>query len=121
MMISIDIDLLPVHWGFLFHLAVLAAVIIVLLQIQTARLLDEMRRHDVKDAVFKIRSGAKFLTILALLWTAVYVYGNGWQPWPPLVLFLAAYDVQAAMSVVVMRRDVYELRGGHPASVTEEA
>ncbi len=103
------IDALPIHWGFVFQITTLGTVFLVLYQIATAKTLDRLRRHDLSRAVFHARRTSLIVMLLALLWSVVYAHGNGWQPWPPIVLFLLAYDVQVITHVIVMRCDITRL------------
>jgi len=103
------IDALPVHWGFLFQLTAFATVFLVLYQIATSQTLDRLRRHELSRTVFHARRTSLIVMLLALLWAVVYAHGNGWQPWPPIVLFLLAYDVEVITHVIVMRCDIARL------------
>lgn len=103
---GLGLDTLPIHWNALFQITALITVFLVLYQIATSQKLDAMRRHDVSRLVFHLRRGSLIVMLLTMLWAVIYVHDNGWQPWPPIVLFLIAYNVQVASHVIVMRCDI---------------
>ena len=96
------------HLHFIFQLFVMAAIVLVLWQIKVADCVDRLR-YPQKDSWFRIRRAAMFIKIGALCWGVVYGYSNRWTPWPPMVLFLAAFDVGVLMQIFIMRRDLVRL------------
>lgn len=106
---GLGLDTLPIHWGTLFQIAAIITVGLVLVQISTAQKLDAVRRHDVSRLVFHLRRGSLFAMLLTMIWSVIYGHENGWQPWPPIVLFLFAYDLQVVSHIFVMRCDLAAL------------
>lgn len=96
------------HLHFTFQALVIAAIFLVLWQIKVADCLDGMR-YSSKDWWFRIRRGSMFIKLGALCWGVVYGYSNHWTPWPPVILFIAAFDVCVLAQVKIMKRDLVRL------------
>lgn len=100
-----------VPWGLILQALVFISIVVVLLQIKTADTLDGMRRHAPQQHVFfSIRRAAMFIKLLSLCWAVIYGYDHGWQPWPPFVLFLMAFNVHAVMYMLILKHDIWQLR-----------
>lgn len=107
----VRLDQLPIHWGILFEIFVSASVFLVLWQIKLAQSLDLYRFNgEANGWLFKVRRTAMFLKVGALCWTIIYSAQNGWQPWPPIVLFILAFDIYVVTHIMVMRKDIARLR-----------
>lgn len=96
------------HLHFIFQMLVAAAIVLVLWHIKVADCLDRVR-FPRKDLWFRIRRASMFVTLGALCWGVVYGYSNRWTPWPPVIVFLAAFDVSVLMQIFIMRRDLARL------------
>lgn len=96
------------HLHFIFQTLVVIAIGLVLWQIKVADCLDGLR-HSSKDWWFQIRRVAMFLMLGALCWGVVYGHSTGWTPWPPMLLFIAAFDVCVLAQVCIMKRDLVRL------------
>jgi hypothetical protein len=101
------------HLHFIFQMLVMSAIVLVLWQIKTADRLDRIR-HDHLDRLFWWRRATMFLKLLTLCWTVVYSYSNGWAPWPPIVGFLAAFDLHVVTQTFIMRQDIARLERMRP-------
>jgi cell division protein FtsW (lipid II flippase) len=103
------IDEIPIRWGILLPIVVLISVGVLMVHIKTAQDLDRRRRNPTKSASFSVRNGSMWAQMLALCWTVVYGHSQGWEPWPPVVVFLAAYDVHLISQIAIMRADIARL------------
>lgn len=92
----------------LFHGMVGFTILFVLMQIATADFLDRLR-HQNFGWWFHMRRGSQFLKLLALCWTVVYSERLGWEPWPPIVFFLFAFDVHVVFQTLIMRNDIRKI------------
>lgn len=92
----------------LFQSLVGGAIVLVLWQIKVADHLDALRSNS-KGGWFWWRRTAMFLKLVALCWTVVYSYENHWEPWPPITIFLAAFDFHVLTQICIMRRDLVRL------------
>lgn len=96
------------HLPFIFQVLVMAAIVLVLWQIKIGDCIDTMR-YPRKDGWFRIRRFSMFLKLGSLCWAVAYGYTRRWTPWPPMVLFIAAFDVYVLAHVFIMRRDLARL------------
>jgi hypothetical protein len=100
-----------IHWGALFDIFVAITIFIVLWQIKLAQSIDIRRFNgEAETPLFKLRRAAMFLKVGALCWTVIYSAQNDWQPWPPIVVFIAAFDVYVITAILVMRKDLERLK-----------
>jgi hypothetical protein len=90
----------------MFHWLVIIAVFLVAAEIKIADCLDKLRRHLTHRFLFRMRRTAMFLNLLSLCWAAGYSYSLGWDPWPPFIAFLLAYDAYVGAQILVMRDDL---------------
>jgi len=104
------LDDFPIHWGMIFQVLTLVTIILILWQIDTAGEVDKLRWNESSRIIFQIRRATMFLEAIALIWAVIYGHNRGWQPWPPLVAFLFALDLNIASHIMVMRADIVRLR-----------
>jgi hypothetical protein len=93
----------------IFHLLSIITIFLVLYQISIADRLDILRRHQ-QDVWFHVRRGTMFLKLLSLCWMVGYSYTRGWEPWPPIIAFLAAFDIHVGFQISLMRHDLWQMR-----------
>jgi hypothetical protein len=96
------------HLHFVFQMLVTIAVVLVLWQIKLAYCIDGIR-YPKRDWLFSVRRASVFIEMIALCWGVAYGHSNGWAPWPPMLLFLVAFDVSVAAQIFIMRRDLKRL------------
>ena len=107
------------HLHFVFQMLVMATIGLVLWEIKLAWCVDGLRYSRRKTSTvnsgrisgwwFQIRRGAMFIKLGSLCWCVVYGYSNRWLPWPPFILFIAAFDVGVVAQIFIMRRDLRRL------------
>ena len=95
------------HLHFVFQMLVATAVGLVLWQVKLADCIDGIRHK--RDWLFWVRRTSVFIMLGALCLSVVYGHSNRWDPWPPILLFLAAFDVYLLAQIVIMRRDLRRL------------
>jgi hypothetical protein len=95
-----------ISWSLLFQLLVIAAVFLVLVQIWVSDCLDRVRRHQTQRLLFRARRAAMFLLLLSLIGAVIYGRKNGWDPWPPVVIFMFLFNVYIITQILVMRDDL---------------
>jgi cytochrome bd-type quinol oxidase subunit 2 len=100
------IDELPVRWGILLPIVVMISIGVLMIHIKTAQELDRRRRNPTRSTAFTVRGTSMWAQMLTLCWMVVYGHSQGWEPWPPFVVFLAAYDVHLVSQIVIMRADL---------------
>jgi hypothetical protein len=105
------LDELPIHWGLIFQVLSFITIFLMLWEIDTAKALDDMRWSRMTGWMFVARRVAMWLKALTLCWAVIYIHGRGWQPWPPIVAFMAAFGLYTAMNTLVMRADIAKLKG----------
>lgn len=104
------IDQLPIRWNFVFELAIIFGILFTAAQVKLADMLDEKRfNSESMSLLFQLRRGSRWLKILVLCWMAIYAYNRGWNAWPPVVAFVAAFDLWVLLDVLVMRKDMDRL------------
>ena len=106
------LDSLPIHWAFLFQTLTIITVFLIMWQIHTAYELDKLRWNGVSERgiFFHFRRLTMFLKALALCWIVIYGDTRSWQPWPPFVAFLFAFDLNIIGQIMVMRQDIERVR-----------
>ena len=97
------------HLGFIFQVLVLVSIVIVLLQLKYMDAMDRIRRNE--GWVFCLRRAFIFGKLIALCWAVIYAHNMGWQPWPPFIAFLVAFDAKVIMEILVLRGDARKLGG----------
>jgi hypothetical protein len=107
---TLDTLLPPHYWNFIFQMLSVIAAVFVLWQINTSKQVDGLRHSQHPSPWFAVRRMAMFLKLLALMWTVIYVHDRAWQIWPPIVAFMAAFDVYILSEVLIMREDLKKLR-----------
>ena len=100
----------PIHWTIVFQVLVITAIFLVAAQIKMADIVDHLRHHDTDRWLFRVRKGLTFAKLLALCWTVEYSYTRGWQPWPPISMFLLAFNLRVVSELFVMKADIERLR-----------
>lgn len=105
------LDSLSNHLGFAFQVLVFASIFLVFWQIDVAKKLDDLRNNETDRLAFRMRRDAMFAKLMALCWTVIYSAVREWQPWPPIVLFLAAFDWYIIANIMVMRDDIKRIKG----------
>lgn len=97
-----------------FQFLVMSGVALILWQIDTAKIVDKLRHasNGGYRGLFVVRRLAMFLKALCLCWAVYYSSTRGWTPWPPFLLFLAAFDSYVIVHILIMRRDIERLRNG---------
>jgi hypothetical protein len=106
-----NLDDLPIHWGFAFQLLSFVAIFLMLWEADTAKRLDHVRWNGEVPLLFKVRRAAMMLKALALCWAVIYSHNRGWQPWPPIVAFLVAFCCYVIVNTLVMRADMLKVKG----------
>jgi hypothetical protein len=112
------IDSSPLHWTLIFHLSVIAAVVLVLWQIKTADILNAIRWNGTNGWLLTARRLTMFAKLAGLLWAVIYSQALGWQPWPPIVAFVIAFDAHTALDIYLMSEDIKMLRACIRAGMT---
>lgn len=92
-------------WGSLFQILTLATVGLMFSQIAIAERVDKLRRNQVRDFAFRLRKGSMIGKLVMLCLCVAYGYDRGWDPWPPIVLFLVAADINIISEILVLRKD----------------
>lgn len=105
----IEAVMTPMHWAFLLQALTLLSIASIMLHIKTAEALDTRRRNPTNAPAFSVRSLSMWVQMGVLCWTVSYGHANGWDPWPPFVVFLAAYDAHVISQIVIMRADLARL------------
>lgn len=88
---------------YVFEALVIGSVFLVLFQIQTADCVDKLRQNDTRALPFRMRRVGAIVEIVALCFTASYSYG--WEPWPPLIALIVAFDVRVIAQIMVLTID----------------
>jgi predicted MFS family arabinose efflux permease len=105
------IDALPMPWNFVFQVVCVISITVILWQIKCADMLDHMRHPSEENGVlFAIRRSAKFVMALTLCWVVIYAHQRAWTVWPPIIIFLLAFDVHSITHILVMREDIKKRR-----------
>lgn len=99
-----------ITWGGAFQILTLLTIVLMFDQIATAERVDKLRRNAIHDWPFLLRKGSMILKLIVLCLTVAYGYKHGWEPWPPMVWFLLAADLNIASEIVVLRGDEKRLR-----------
>jgi hypothetical protein len=103
------LESLPIHWGFLFQLLVLFSIVVILLQIKYVDAIDKIRHSTEQKWIFQLRRAFMFGQLLALIWMVIYGHNKGWQPWPPLAVFLILFDARIISEILILRIDFKRL------------
>lgn len=105
-MISAAID--QANWTAIMQVVVLIGVMLSIFRMQTAEQLEEIVGCNAHHGFLgTARRLGHFLTAIVLLWCAIYGYERGWQPWPPMVVFVIVFDFATLVGIAIMRQDIH--------------
>jgi uncharacterized integral membrane protein len=45
-----------------------------------------------------------------LIWMVEYSHAHGWTPWPPIIIFLLAFDAYVLTQTLIMKADIVRIK-----------
>lgn len=114
-----------IPWGTLFAVLTIVTVGLVFWQLAMVQAVDKLRKHQTDDFPFRLRKASMLMKLVALCFTVAYGFEMGWDPWPPIVFFLVAADLNIISEILVLRKDEKRLSrleavtGGIPSRVRD--
>lgn len=106
------INFLSFHLSFILQALTVLTIGLVLYQIKVADELDQIRwGNDSKSfLLIEARRTVMIFKVAALIWIVVYTDNQHWQPWPPFIAFIAAFDLYVLVNLLILRKDRNRLR-----------
>lgn len=106
-----------INWNVLLQFTVICGVVLTVFRMQTAEQLEKIvgcvEHHGSWG---QLRRVTQSLLALSLLWCVSYGYERGWQPWPPMVIFILCYDLSTIVGIAIMRQDIKAIPRGDMAA-----